>query len=332
MTIYYLPLEEIESRYTVLMNWSIEKYINCISLYPREKRYEIEAGEFLDINRTINYKAQQISMVSELFAQGEIKDGDIFLIGDIFFPGIESIKYMAELQNINVKLFAFNYAGRSDPDDFVQNLGRWSDTSELSYHQVCDGIFSGSEYHTDNIIKYFNLPSQKVYTTGLIWDTDWVKNVHKPGTYKKEDFIIYPHRLCKEKGLDEFLQFAQATDKKIVVTTNAKKRDLPGLENVEYIKCNTKKEYYALLDKASHYLSTAYQETWGYTLHEAIFYRCQVIVPDRACYREMIPEKCLYRTPSEIPGKLKENLHVPMKWSDIYNKNAKEINEIIRCW
>ena len=120
--IIYIPLEELTARYTGMMNAAIYPKVD-ISLYPKiEIDKEIKRGQFLDIVNTCKFKAAQLQMIADLFNEGKIENGDAFLVGDIFFPGIEMIKYMSELLGINVRVYGINYAGRADKTDF--EIGR----------------------------------------------------------------------------------------------------------------------------------------------------------------------------------------------------------------
>lgn len=313
--IRYLALEELEQRYTWMMNRSIIKHLQKLPVsfmyyYPFSQDYKtIVVGEFLDVNKTCEFKARQLGMIAAEFAAKEIKDGDIFLVGDIFFPGIEMIRYMAELQDISVKIYGFNYAGRADENDFVQKLGTWADVSEKGYHAICDKVFVGSYYHARQVREHFGIDNVKV--TGLIWDTEIVGGYVKPGQ-PKGNYMIWPHRLCREKGIDEFLQYARNTNYDIIITSSGRQEAWPERlygalpENVSYISGLSKMRYYSIMAGAKRYLSTARQETFGYTLHEAMFYGCQIVAPIRACYSEMVPAHCLYRCAGEISGLFEE--------------------------
>jgi glycosyltransferase involved in cell wall biosynthesis len=330
--IIYLPLEELPQRYTQMMNAAIYPKVD-IALYPKiEIDTEIKRGQFLDIVNTCKFKAAQLQMVADLFNEDKIENGDVFLIGDIFFPGIEMIKYMSELLCIDVKIFGINYAGRADSTDFVQKLSGWADASELGMHLICDGIFVGSEHHKNNVINYFGLNPVVVHKTGLVWDLSYMLNREVKSVTEKEDFIIWPHRWCEEKGIDDLLKFAKKTKKKIVITSSGPKKNLGKLpKNIEYVYGLSKLEYFKLLARAKWYLSTAYQETFGYTIQEAIFYGCNILVPNQACCAEMVPSKNVYYSIDEIDRKFDtEDLVVPIEWTIRWNDNASLIVDICK--
>lgn len=332
--IIYIPLEELEQRYTKMMNDSISSKVDII-LYPKvEISKEIKRGQFLDIINTCKFKALQLQMIADLFNEGKVKDNDAFLIGDIFFPGIEMIKYMAELQDINVRIYGINYAGRADKTDFVQKLSVWADASELAYHQICDGIFVGSEDHRNNVINYFELNPATVHTTGLVWDLSYLEKFQRDiGNVEKEDFVIWPHRFCNEKGIDELMQYAKSTKKKIIITSSGPKKSL-GVrlpKNVEYRHSLTKLEYFTLMSKARWYLSTGFQETFGYTVQEAIFFKCNILVPNRACYPEMVPPVNIYENVKNIDRLFDSyDLTIPYSYTEKWHNNAQTMIDIIK--
>jgi len=330
--IIYIPLEELPQRYTGMMNQAIYSKVD-MSLYPKiEIDTEIKRGQFLDIVNTCKFKAAQLQMIADLFNEGKVNDGDAFLIGDIFFPGIEMIKYMAELLGINVRVYGINYAGRADKTDFVQQLSGWADASESGYHLICDGIFVGSDDHKNNVCDYFGLNTATVHTTGLVWDLNYMQEFHEAmGYVEKEDFVIWPHRWCEEKGIDELLYFAKNTNKKIIITSSGPKKDLGKLpKNIEYRYSLTKAEYFKLMAKARWYLSTAYQETFGYTIQEAIFFNCNILVPNRACCPEMVPAANVYEHIEDVDRLFNNyDLTVSFDYTSKWDNNAQSMVDLI---
>jgi glycosyltransferase involved in cell wall biosynthesis len=343
--IIYLALENLHQRFNVMMNETISPHVHH-TIYPVGYDYlKIKHGQFIDINQTIRFKAAQLQIVAEMFANGEILNGDTFLIADIFFPGIESIRYMADLQGVRVRIFGFNYAGRADEHDFVQRLGEWSDYSERGYHSICDGIFVGSEFHKANVVAYFGLPPDKIHVTGYIWNLHWIDKLINfvLKDVVKEDYVIWPHRFAEEKGLDELESYVSGTKRKVLITScgNPNQKAIAfALEhkNVEYLHSLTKVEYYRLFRAAKFYLSTAYQETFGYTLQEAILFNCKIIVPKRACYPEMVPAINVYdpeilrgpRFSDALDYMLDSVPIVPITYTMKWNDNVDKVMQIIK--
>jgi len=65
---------------------------------------KIETGAFLDSEGTNFYKFSQLQEVCKLFKEGIIKQDDTFFVSDLWFPGIEAIKYMAYFRGIRVNI------------------------------------------------------------------------------------------------------------------------------------------------------------------------------------------------------------------------------------
>ena len=92
--IFYVPIEPLEERYSKdWYKWFPEVFKVCG--YEVEiidgilLTNTIEKGSFLDMNSTFAYKASQLVAISKLFHENKVKEGDVFFIADIEFPGIE---------------------------------------------------------------------------------------------------------------------------------------------------------------------------------------------------------------------------------------------------
>lgn len=327
MKLHYIPLENLKERYTEHMNDELYQHMDYIYYPENYELKQIKKGEFLDVERTIEFKAKQIELISKAFQKGKVKTGDVFLFADIFFPGIESVKYMAELQDIEIKIAGFNYAGRADINDFVRKLNNWSDIAELSYHSVCDLVLFGSEYHRNLVVNYFNIDQNKTSVTGLVWNEKKAFNVY-PYYEEKEDFIVFPHRVSKEKGIDDLINYSKLTNKKIIITSSGnKKLDIELPSNIEYINNLTKKDYYKILSRAKYYLSCAKQETFGYTLQEALMYNCIVACPNDVAYVEQLHKSSLYDDIKEINDIFNRGLIAESKHKNTTDKIIKTIKD-----
>lgn len=332
--IYFIPLEELEERYTKLMNDEMRKHIKSSHfIYPKWKTKPIKKGEFLDVERTIEFKAKQLWLISNLFQKGKVKNGDWFFFADIFFPGIESVRYMADLQGIDIKIAAFNHAGRADKWDFVQKLGRWADRAERAYHAVCDIIFVGSKFHKENIRRYFGVSDTKIKVTGCVWNSKEAFKLY-PQIDEKEDIVIWPHRPTVEKGISKLIEIANNMPEKqfIITSSSNRKIDFELPSNIEYINNLTKQEYYKYLSKSKYYLSTARQETFGYTLREALLYNCRIVVPNDLCYPEQLPNECLFERNdlNSVISKLSDSYKLDKQYVTKYDNNALEMLKIIK--
>lgn len=316
--LFYIPLENAPQRYTAMMNQAVAALVDeTINVAEPTNTTNgapatFSSKFFLDPTSTIIFKSRQVEVIVRMIRAGMIKSGDGLLFGDLFFPGLEGIAYTAELLGVRLFFFGWNYAGRADLTDLTRSLNPWADDAEAAWHKIADHVFVGSEFHQKNVMSYFRLPGEKVSVTGYPLDLSWIENVSEIEPYNsalvKLPRVIWPHRICAEKGFDTMLQIAERLDPRlhILITSSGDPVDLPSPPpgNVK-IKFNlSKQEYYQHLATSEFYLSTAHQETFGYTLQEAIFFRCKVLAPNRACYPEMLPYQNLYTTYKDAADRL----------------------------
>jgi hypothetical protein len=123
--IYYLPLEHIERRYTALLDKQLMREFRkqkkaFIKIDGELLTTKIETGAFLDSEGTNYYKFSQLQKVCRLFKEGKIKQDDTFFVSDLWFPGIESIKYMAYFRGIRVNIKGLLHAGSFTETDMFE--------------------------------------------------------------------------------------------------------------------------------------------------------------------------------------------------------------------
>ena len=276
--IYLLPLEPYDERYT--KQWSrwlpraLTYHQADFTIVDSDKLTdEIEYGDVLDAYGTNYYKAGQLMKLC-LYLQ-QAKDGDVILLADGWFPGIEMVQYIIDIVKKDIKIYSIFHAGSYDEFDFTERHGfsRWAKGLEESWFKIYDGIFVGSQWHKDLILSKRECDPDKIHVTGLFFDYKEVKEGVEC-RYKDID-VVFPHRLDAEKQ-------PQLTD--LVNPKPLKTKDL----------CKTKKEYYKLLGRSNVAISFALQETFGYAMLEAMAMGCHPVVPNKLSYRDTVPEKYRY--------------------------------------
>jgi glycosyltransferase involved in cell wall biosynthesis len=108
------------------------------------------------------------------------------------------------------------------------------------------------------------------------WPMEYTKDMIAPKMWvKKENIIVFPHRIAPEKRLDLFLELAAR----------------PELHKYQFcvaMEMNlTKTEYHELLQRAKFAVSFADQETLGISMYESACAGACPIVPNRLSYEEM---------------------------------------------
>jgi len=335
--IIYLALEDLDQRYTNMMNTVVSRYVDVVL---RGTQYgKIASGQFLDTFGTSRWKSEILTQVAEMFMQGKIKDGDKFFVSDLFWPGLESIKYMAELADIDVKIYGYSHAGITDPVDFVNKLGDWVVPLEYSWYQMCEKVFVGSEFHKRLILEKFSALNEdgyleKIIVTGAPWDLNYVDEVYPTMRVEKSiraKQVVMASRLSWEKGYGEFLDFAiKHPDIRFFITSGKRGMFVP--KNVKYAFDLSKRDYYKLLSQSEWFVSFSYQETFGYSLQEAIAYGCKIAVPNRACYPEMVPHHNLYNNIKQLEAMLQSDADytVPFEMTNQWNDNVIDIMRAIK--
>ena len=117
---------------------------------------------------------------------------------------------------------------------------------------------------------------------------------------KKEDIILFPHRIAPEKQPEIFEDLA---------------KEMPEYNFIMCQKHNfTKKQYHDLLEKSKMVFSANVQETLGISCYEGALAGAIPMVPDRLSYTEMYSEDFKY----------------PSEWTESWKSYLKHKQELIR--
>lgn len=299
--IIYLPLEHIESRYTVHMDRDILKYLDesgkeYIRVYPDiPSPKTMKAGSFLDAEFTIRFKAAQIAEVARLYREDTIDTGDIVWSSDLWHPGLpESIAYMNYFAKKDVKLRGLIHAGSFTDTDFVRDMERWAKNFEDTLFDIADRIYCGSNFIKQDIIKKRLINPDKLIPTGFPLDTLELDKIKKT---EKEDIVIFSGRNVDEK---QPWLFRQMRD-------NLRDNNIQFINTLEHNF--SKKEYYELLAKSKVVVSFALQENFGFSVAEAVYLGCVPVIPNRLVYPEFYSKKYLYDTFDEACKMVSDNIY-----------------------
>jgi hypothetical protein len=311
--LYVITLEKIEQRYTSQWYNQFKHYFSkefqVIYIDGKQMSDKIKKGKFLDVNRTNMWKAVQVEQMATLFDEEKIKDGDRFLFADGWHFGVTALKYMAQLQKIKIKIFLYMHAGTWDKHDFISQagLGKWARYDEIAWLKACDGIFVATKFHKELILSSYgpnwkDIP-KKIHVVGF--PMNWLETIEDNMTKEsvvKEDLIVFPHRLDKEKQPLEFDKL---------------RRIYPAYTFIKTLEVTkNKKEYYDLIKKAKIAFSASLQETYGIGEVESLILGCIPLVPDRLSYVEMYDKIFRYKDLTEAKFKIKY-------FMDTYDSNKK---------
>jgi len=323
--LYVLQLEELDERYT--SQWKewfkeeLERNGTLFRFISPPSSGKIGVGTVLDASGTCMYKAQQLFTISELFNKGQIRDGDKFLVMDLWFPGLEMIPYMAELYNVKVEIYAFLHAGSYTQEDFAAPMAPWAHWFERGWGRICDKIFVGSQYHKDKFLRMrMNEYKDNVVVTGNPFMLSAMP--YKTAGYR-EKLIVHSNRFDPEKRPELFLEFIDSISiflrlqewKVIIVTSReyltrdirlAKLLEKFMVKNGDIVALRiglSKQEYYEIMCRASIFVSTTIEENFGYCAVEAMAGGAIPLVPDNFAFKEYVPEALRYNGPNDLRDK-----------------------------
>jgi glycosyltransferase involved in cell wall biosynthesis len=336
VTLWYLPLERLEERYTAqqyfwMLNAIEAAGLRCAVLPDRPLSRETEGHQFLPWASRCHVALEQSAHLVKAFHSGGVKDGDAILFADLWHPGLEAAAYLRDLLPRPVRLYAIHYAGPFDPHDQTASLGYWGGYQEAAWLHALDGVFVGSQAHYTLIARGLAALAvrdrerllTKVHITGLPFDSSDVRALAASETFAggadrrtlapPRLTVLWPHRLAPEKDPEAFYTLARRLAPEFpkvrwLVTSSrqGQRAILPAPVEFESV---SKAAYYATLASAAVMVSTAYQETFGYTIHEAAALGTPVLCPRRACYPERLADPVhLYDTADELADKVRQAL------------------------
>ena len=305
MTVYVVPIEPIDTRYTGQWYNHIPYLLDAagvsdiVIVNGEDVPAEPTPGAFLDFGATNIYKSSQLAAIADLFRDGLVKPGDKFLYTDAWNPTVIQLKYMSSLLNIPVEIHGMWHAGSYDPQDFLGRLVGdevWVRTAENSMFYCYDTNWFATDYHAklflrvlfddsgdlDEWNKWHADKTGKVKLTG--WPMEYLYDILRPyAGLKKKPQIVFPHRLAPEKQLEIFKDLEQS------------------MPHYDWVVCQeqrlTKEQYHTVLGESAMMFSANLQETYGISTIEALICNAAPIVPDRLSYTEMYSDDFKY--PSE---------------------------------
>lgn len=303
--IIYVPIEPLAERYSASWYKNIPDYfrskqgwdVDTIVGVPLHET--VKTGTFLDINSTVHYKNSQMAEIARLFSTGYFQDGDVFFFGDLEFWGLESIRLMAQMNHVDVKITGFLHAASYTKEDAFAVADYYQRYTEVGWLAACDLICVGSYYHKRAVVERrinsiarsdstVQRLSSKIQVTGnplFSQDYDYANY----GTANKKKQLVISNRFDWEKRPNISLDFAYMLKRRhpdlfIVVCTSRPKFTSNRSWLVEYARRLqedgvlhirsglTKEEYHLILAESKVMLTNTIEENFGYCVVEACLY------------------------------------------------------------
>ncbi len=302
---------------------------------------EIKVGAFLDINSTVHYKMSQLQAISGMFHRGEVADGTIFFFGDIEFWGLESVRLMADMNGVKVKLTGFLHAASYTKEDAFAIAAPYQQYTEVGWIAALDKVFVGSEYHKHAVYTRRLAPlcaeelGERIKVTG---NPLFLDEYHDFGPVAKQKKVLLTNRFDHEKRPVETLYLfhdlkVMYPDWEFVVTTGRPKlrgrpddvayaNKLADLGVITIKEGLTKEQYHRELAEAHMMVSHSIEENYGYCIAEALHYKCIPVLRAGLSHDELVAPAFLFRDYRLSPDSLISDTAVASRWMRTFGSTS----------
>lgn len=291
----YVPQYPTKLRY---QEWWIEQFYlefknhyDEVVILGHNSLYKIQNDKygsemFAPINRAVEFETAQIND----YMQINIRSDDTLFLADISFPGIFcNVLYHKPCP----KMFAFCHATSLNKYDYFQPVRKSKKKIELLHAKMFDCIFFGSNYSlrkTDWTRK--DIPTEVVYLP------EPPKDLIKPSTNKLRSIDIVS--VCRPS----IQKVNKRLEKKVERALGIK---IYRQENNSWL------EYNQLLAQSKIMLISTKEDTFNYTIMDAIRCGCIPLVPNDLCFPEILPAFWRYSDVDNLINKLKLILDQDLK-------------------
>lgn len=290
MRIIYVPQYPTPMRYQEWWMWKLpeefrktghevivlgEKYAEMMT----HRRGELDM--FSPINMAIEFETEQVREYMTL----DIKDDDVLFWSDISFPGIFG---HAIFHKECPKMFAFCHATSLNKRDYYSSVRHSKFPIESSLSFLFDTVFVGSEYHQKKLLNAGNF---------LYWKNTKVTYLPFPPINSSQ---------IKEKKFD-IMSASRPSPQKVDIDLELKLTSVFGSINRPI--ANSWQDYFDNLALSKILLISAWEDTFGYQIVDAILNGCIPLARNDLAYPELLPKEYLYNDYKDLCEKIDKILN-----------------------
>jgi len=243
-------------------------------LGERAAKYNIRGvdtkGMFSPIEAAIKFECEQIKEYMTM----DVRVDDVLFVADISFPGFFcNVLYHKKPQ----KAFAFCHATSINRFDYFVNVSDSKFLVETAHSRLFDDVFVGSNYHQRK----------------LKWENTVV--VRLPFPPFKEICNLVPEKCF------HIISASRPTKQKVDFEIE-KFFDVVRREGIE--ESDSWEKYYSFLSAGKILLISAFEDTFGYQIVDAIMNSCIPLAPNRCAYPEILPRQYIYSDREDLINKI----------------------------
>ena len=236
-----------------------------------------DANMFSPIDAAIKFEMEQIQEYMDL----DLQLDDTLFMADLSFPG-----FFANVLHHRRprKCYAYCHATSLNVGDYFENVRRSKWLVECGQSSIFDKVFVGSKYHYNKLTELGLMVSfngRKLEVIGL------PNNKLKTFKEEKKHNIISVARPSYQKVNQEVEEKIEKKFGKIVRK-----------------ECNTWEEYYKFVSSGRILLITSREDTFNYTILDAINNNTIVLAPNRIVFPEILDKEYLYNDISDLNDKI----------------------------
>lgn len=271
MRIIFVPQFPIKMRYQEwwYSDFEIEfkKYADVITLGKNyiSNLYKSNSKNFSIFDKAIEFEQQQVSEFLKL----KIYNDDILFLSDLSFPGFfTNVLYHKPVKNC----YAFCHGTSKNNYDYYQKSRDSKWLVEKGHSKLFKKIFVATNYHKNKLgwknIDVVGVPKPSFKTQVNYDKINNIISVSRDNIQKRNKTI--------ENQINKFEIIKRAS---------------------EY---NSWTEYYQFIANSKILLITSKEDTFGYSVLDAIVNKCVPIAPNHLSFPELLPQEYLYNNTEEL--------------------------------
>ena len=226
----------------------------------------------------------EMDQINEFYNMKIDQKNDFLFLSDLSFPGFFcNMLYHKPIKNA----YAYCHATSLNYLDYFEPVRDSKWLVETGHSKLFKKIFIGSYYH------YAKLTSMEDD------NNDWINT-------KVVGLPIPPYPIFKEEKIYDIISVARKNNQKIDNSIEDKvEKDFGKIVRKEV---NSWEEYYKFLSQAKILLITSKEDTFNYSIMEAVMNGTVVLAPNRLAFPELLPREYLYDNYTELKTEIEDVL------------------------